>query len=101
MNLQRQAYFRISLLYTNQNVLPKTLILLICIFILKNAVIKGLKCIFSSGCKYSSLHKFSYKQYVNIVIFDYPSLIYNFFYKRRNIPHFWFAGYFQVVKHIL
>lgn len=87
MNLQRQAYFRISLLYTNQNVLPKTLILLICIFILKSAVIKGLKCIFSSGCKYSSLHKFSYKQYVNIVIFGYPSLIHKFFYKRYVISH--------------
>lgn len=83
MNLQRQAYFRVSLLYTNQNFLPKTLILLIRIFILKNAVIKGLKCIFSSGCKYSVLHKLSYKHYVNIAIFGYPSLIYNLFYKRH------------------
>lgn len=84
MNLQRQAYFRISLLYTNQNFLPKTLILLICIFILENAVIKGLKCIFFPRCKYSALHKLSYKQYINIAILGYRSLIYNLFYKRHT-----------------
>lgn len=82
-----------------KNFCLKTLILLICIFILKNAVIKGLKCIFSSGCKCSSLHKFSYKQYVNIVIFGYPSLIYNLFYKNHVISHiFGLLDYFRLLN---